>query len=866
MTVELDRLQSTLDGDLTHLPALSGPHRRLVDAWRSDQPGPAIVGDLGALISQVLRHEREVTGLASPTLRMRLDDRGVPGRKLGASRLACTRFGLHEHTVRLGQGWAPVWLSGDPRWIDVACASPGPLRGTSSAPVATYSRPTTPIPIDPAIVGIAPGITQYRSRTQASAVRTATLGNPRAALHVVLPTGSGKSLVGLAPGLLRSTGTTVVVVPTIALALDQERATHSTYPATDLPDELAYYGDRSDGGKERILQRIRAGTQRVVFTSPEAFVGPLASPLRSLASSGGLTSVVVDEAHLIRSWGLDFRPEYQIVGSLVSELRAAAIAAEHDEPHVILMTATLSEEALRLNETLFHGSSDSVFVGSTYLRTELRFLHAHSPTDDVRVERLVEAMHHLPRPAIIYTTRKKDAEELAVRLRQSGFSRTDVFHGDLDGQERLRVLKRWSGHAGATETDVVVGTSAFGLGVDQSDVRTVVHACVPASVDRYYQEVGRAGRDGHAAVAVWLSAPDDINQARGVESATLIGDEKAWGRWQAMRMHALKEPNDGALAVDTSIVPPHLHFPSDSNQLWNRNTLTLMERAGLVRLEPVPPPESNRSPEESEEAFEKRLSEAWDFFNTHVRVLTPNDVNLNLHTFTTRLADLRESIRRSESASHSRVEQLLQKKVCWGHLIAAEYRLRSEAQPKVELAVAPACSGCPALGHQSRLNYASAKPLVAEALMPALAKDVEPTLRRLAGGGDLLIVGYAGSVRLKLQSLVQRTVTRGIRGILADPSFAKLPALTQTPQQAAAEGLVLLDTINSRIPQVKFSVPTLILLDHGTLALQSWVSPSTGPFRILVIPEQLADPTKEGQRIMDYRTPTWTLEELMARI
>lgn len=866
MTVELDRLQSTLDGDLTQLPALSGPHRRLVDAWRSDQPGLDIVGDLGALIAQVLRHEREVSGQASPVLRMRLDDRGVPEEKLRASSLVCTRFGLNEHTVRLGQGWAPLWLSGDARWIDVACASPGPLRTTSGPPVSTYSRPTTPITIDPAIASIAPGITQYRSRTQASALRTATLGNPRSALHVVLPTGSGKSLVGLAPGLLRSTGSTVVVVPTIALALDQERATHSTFPGTNLPDELAYYGDRNDGGKERILQRIRAGTQRVVFTSPEAFVSSLASPLRALAASGGLTSVVVDEAHLIRSWGLDFRPEYQIVGSLVSELRAAAIAAGRDEPHVILMTATLSEEALKLNETLFHGSSDSMFVGSAYLRTELRFLHADSPTNEVRIERLVEAMHHLPRPAIVYTTRKKDAEELAVRLRQSGFSRTDVFHGDLDGQERLRVLERWSGHAGATATDLVVGTSAFGLGVDQSDVRAVVHACVPASVDRYYQEVGRAGRDGHAAVAVWLSAPDDINQARGVESATLIGDEKAWDRWQSMRMHALRELDDGALAVDTSIVPPHLHFPSDSNQLWNRNTLTLMERAGLVRLEPVPPPEINRSPEESEEAFEKRLSAAWGFFNTHVRVLTPNDVNLNLQTFTTRLADLRESIRRSESESHKRVEQLLQKKLCWGHLIAAEYRLRSEAQPRVGLSVAPACSGCPAVEHQSRPNYASAKPLVAEAHMPVLAKDVDSTLRRLAGGGDLLIVGYAGSIRLTLQSLVQRTVTRGIRGILADPNYANLPALTQTPQQAADEGLVLIDTVDSRIPQVRFSVPTLILLDHGTPARQSWVSPSTGPFRIVVIPEQSSDPTKHGQRIMDYRSPAWTLEELMARI
>ena len=526
MTVEFDLAQAALEGDVTARTQLTGPHRRLVDAWLSGVPGPSIAGDIGALVSQVLRHERDVASISTPRIRLRLEDRAVPEEPLARCGLQCSRFGRREHVVTISAKWAPSWLLGDPRWIDVACASPGPFRGSTSDEVPTFARPDTPVPIDPAVRALAPGLQEYRSRTQATEVRTATLGDTSATLHVVLPTGSGKTLVGLVPGLLRQGGTTVVVVPTVALALDQERNLRQRFPDVGLPAELAYYGDRADGGKDLILQRLRSGTQRVVLASPEALVSGLSPALRTLTASGGLTSVVIDEAHLVRSWGLDFRPEYQLIGALVSELRAVASASGRRGPHIVLMTATLAEEALELNDALFRGSAESVFVGSTFLRTELRYLFAASSTREQRLCRLVESMHHLPRPTIVYASRRADTEEIATRLRQAGFARTDVFHGDLGDSQRLEVLRRWAGVNGATESDIVVGTSAFGLGVDQGDVRTVVHACVPASVDRYYQEVGRAGRDGHAAVALWLTAPHDLHQGRSIEGATHIGNER----------------------------------------------------------------------------------------------------------------------------------------------------------------------------------------------------------------------------------------------------------------------------------------------------------------------------------------------------
>ncbi|MDQ0679674.1 ATP-dependent DNA helicase RecQ [Arthrobacter pascens] len=867
MTLQFEALQNALDGDFGALDKLAGPHRRLLDTWLSDYPGGKIAADAAALISQVLRHERDVASIASPRLRLKLDDRAISTDVLARSNVHCTRFGKTEHLVTLTDTWAPEWLRGDPRWIDVACSSPGPYLGGSTEEASTYARPDTPVPIDPALKAIAPGLAQYRSRTQANAIRTATLANPASTLHVVLPTGTGKSIVGLAPGMLRPGGNTVVVVPTIALALDQERTIHKQFPGMNLPAELAYYGDRPAGDKEAIRQRLREGTQRVLFTSPEALVSGLTVPLHAMAATGKLTSIVIDEAHLVRTWGLDFRPEFQLIGALVSEVRAIAAAAGHKEPQVTLLTATLSEEGLELNDALFRGSDESLFIGSTFLRTELRYLMSAAPSPAERLNRVVEAMHHLPRPAIVYVSRKADAEELVRQLRGAGFARTEAFHGDVQGPERLRILNGWSGSHGPTEIDVVVGTSAFGLGVDQSDVRTVVHACVPASVDRYYQEVGRAGRDGHAAVAVWLTAPGDVSLGRHIEGSTLIGDKKAWPRWETMRLRSTKAETDpGLLVVDTNVVPEALLYQSGKNRLWNRNTLTLMERAGLISVEPSPPPNVVKGDDEDESDFERRRSAVWEAFSKQVRVRVAGGVNLNQDTFENRLGELRGEIRATEKASRARIDRLLARSECWASVIASEYTLSDVGAMHATLSAAAACSGCPAEKHKRRPRYDAAMPVIADAAMPCLHREVSNTLKDLSAGGNVVIVTYPGSLRLALPNLVRRCVSHGIRGLLASPSFAGVSAVTTTAAQSADEGFVMVDTVSSRVPQVAFAVPTLILLDKGDSAGLSWINPSTGPLRVVVLPEDMNDPVKPGQKIRDYRTPVWDLKEFLRRI
>ncbi|GAA2745359.1 hypothetical protein GCM10009868_26560 [Terrabacter aerolatus] len=858
MTDQWNLGAAKLAGATNNRDLLIGPHRRLVDAWFSDVPGPEIAGDVAALLGQVLRHRRGTTGHSNSYLTLRLYDRGLPLETLRRANLDVATFGLHEHRVTLGPDWAPDWLRGDGRWIDMACTSPDNFEGPEGV-VSTFARHDMAVPVDPSVAAIA-GIDTYRSRSQASAVRAAALAPAGSTLHVVLPTGTGKSLVGIAPGLLARTSVTVVVVPTIALALDQERQLHQRFPNQGLPQELAYYGDRAATEREAIKERLREGTQRVLYTSPEALVTGLAQTLRRLAARGELSHVVIDEAHLVRTWGLSFRPEFQVVASLIAELREVARAQGVAPPHVELLTATLSRQGLLLNDELFAGADTSLFVGSTYLRTELRYLFAPPVPNEARLDRVVEALHHLPRPAIVYTSKKESADTLAVRLREAGFGRTAVFHGDVHADDRLEILRAWSGDAGPTSVDVVVGTSAFGLGVDQSDVRSVIHACVPASVDRFYQEVGRGGRDGHAAVSVWMPSTADAQEGRSIENATVLGDKKSWGRWDAMRTARISaDPTRRELVVDTSTVPPWLSHASDSNQLWNRNTLVLLQRAGVLDIVDTPPPTLERAEDESEADWQKRVDTAWSAYVTRATVRIRSGIaNVDEATVLRAIDKVRREIRYSEAGSRDRIERMFRLDECWGSILSEEYAYDEVGAMRAHQVVAPACSGCPAAAHVHEPSLRAARPVVQEAPLPLLHRGVSPTLASMASSGRSLVVTYPeGDLRIHLAELVTKAVTHGVRGILASASLTGLPAVVGAGR-SAPEGLVAIDPIIAGPPRT-FPIPTLVLLDRTDPPQLSWLAGEAGSLRIVVLPEDTPDPQYPGQPVKAIRFPHWTL-------
>ena len=124
--------------------------------------------------------------------------------------------------------------------------------------------------------------------------------------------------------------------------------------------------------------------------------------------------------------------------------------------------------------------------------------------------RLLEAVHHLPRPLIIYASKREDVKRWAEELKQAGFRRYGVMTGESTSKERSELIHNWS----EKNIDIVVATSAFGLGIDRGDVRAVIHVCIPETIDRFYQEVGRIGRDGKAAISLTLYTEDDYKIAR----------------------------------------------------------------------------------------------------------------------------------------------------------------------------------------------------------------------------------------------------------------------------------------------------------------------------------------------------------------
>lgn len=143
---------------------------------------------------------------------------------------------------------------------------------------------------------------------------------------------------------------------------------------------------------------------------------------------------------------------------------------------------------------------------------------------------MFEAVCNLPRPLILYATKVKEVEEWGAQLRGLGFRRLAVVTGASSADHRGRVIEQWrDGHL-----DIVVATSAFGLGVDQSDVRAVVHACIPETIDRFYQEVGRGGRDGKASVSLMLYTKADYATADGLNRKVTISTDRGLQRWRRM--------------------------------------------------------------------------------------------------------------------------------------------------------------------------------------------------------------------------------------------------------------------------------------------------------------------------------------------
>ncbi|MBM7544673.1 RecQ family ATP-dependent DNA helicase [Periweissella beninensis] len=301
----------------------------------------------------------------------------------------------------------------------------------------------------------------------------------------ILPTGTGKSLLYEIAGRYLN-GTTVIVSPLLSLMQDQ--VARLNYHG--LKQAVAINSMMTPESRQWVLQNLRQ--YQYIFIAPESLNQPYI--LEAIRQQCQVKLLVIDEAHSIVQWGPDFRPSYLLLGTVFEKL---------NQPRLLALTATASQQMqpqiMAQFKQPFARIQASVNRPKIHLRTE-RLIN-----EEAKQNRLLTLIKTLPGAGIVYLSSKRQANELVAFLQKQTDKKVAVYHGDLANDQRYAIQQQFM----RNQIDIIIATSAFGMGIDKSDIRWIIHYHLPSDLASYLQEIGRAGRDQQAAIAILLYQPHD---------------------------------------------------------------------------------------------------------------------------------------------------------------------------------------------------------------------------------------------------------------------------------------------------------------------------------------------------------------------
>ena len=384
------------------------------------------------------------------------------------------------------------------------------------------------------------GFTGFRG-TQEQVVGRVMAGEHALAL---MPTGAGKSLCYQLPALARK-GTAIVVSPLIALMHDQIRSAQAVgIRAASLTS--------ADADRAETAERMRAGELDLLYVAPER---ANTASFRSLLSAADISLFAIDEAHCVSEWGHDFRPDYRALRPMLDRF---------DHVPRLALTAT-ADEVTRADILKQLGIPGEGMIVAGFDRPNVRYAISQR---NGAAKQIADFIERTPGAGIVYAHSRKATEDLAEKLRATGRP-VGAYHAGLPPEQRARTQAEFV----ASEDMVMVATIAFGMGIDKPDVRFVIHAGLPKSIEAYYQETGRAGRDGDPAMAQMFWSAGDFTKARQwlseVEEARLPAErarlntlaalvESAGCRRKVLLKHFGENPPDTCGNCDNCLEPPQV--------------------------------------------------------------------------------------------------------------------------------------------------------------------------------------------------------------------------------------------------------------------------------------------------------------------